>query len=263
MKYMVIETHLGYAVVLSEKGQFIKTANFDYEVGQMVDQIFEMKEPENSFFSKIPFKSALVMMSAVAVLILAVIMNQPITNQAIGYVILKINPEVRINIKADNHVIDVEGVNQDGKDLVVDYDPQSKHVEIVMEELIDKAIADGYLSDGSQITLTYNSEDEQWILNSTSEAKNKFVEYTQKKVQATIIVGENLTNDFEVIIPVEHTDYQERPVPTEPTPQPIDESDDDDVSDYEGATDYDDVSDYEVDDVSDYEYDDSDYEIDD
>lgn len=44
MKYLVMECHLGYAVVLDEKGEFIKVANMHYEVGQTVYDVIKMQK---------------------------------------------------------------------------------------------------------------------------------------------------------------------------------------------------------------------------
>ena len=47
MKYMVMECHLTYAVVLSEDGRFLKAANLHYEPGQVVTDLVEMEIPES------------------------------------------------------------------------------------------------------------------------------------------------------------------------------------------------------------------------
>ena len=45
MNYMVLECHPGYAVVLDEEGHFLKVANRQYEVGQMVTDVVQMQVP--------------------------------------------------------------------------------------------------------------------------------------------------------------------------------------------------------------------------
>ena len=48
MKYLVMECHPGYAVVLSQDGRFIKTANLNYDVGETVCDIIIMdSKPQN------------------------------------------------------------------------------------------------------------------------------------------------------------------------------------------------------------------------
>ena len=48
MKYMVMECHTGYAVLLDEEGRFWKAADLHYEVGQTVENPVLMKQPQPS-----------------------------------------------------------------------------------------------------------------------------------------------------------------------------------------------------------------------
>ena len=41
MKYLVMETHPAYAVVLDNEGRFLKAANLHYQVGDTVERIVE------------------------------------------------------------------------------------------------------------------------------------------------------------------------------------------------------------------------------
>lgn len=45
MKFMVMECHPGYAVVLDEEGRFRKVANMRYEVGQTLTEVTEVSVP--------------------------------------------------------------------------------------------------------------------------------------------------------------------------------------------------------------------------
>ena len=38
MKYLVMETHPAYAVMLDENGRFLKAANLRYQVGETVEE---------------------------------------------------------------------------------------------------------------------------------------------------------------------------------------------------------------------------------
>ena len=46
-KYIVMEFHLSYAVVLDEDGRFLKVANRHYQVGQTVTDVIEMQIPQS------------------------------------------------------------------------------------------------------------------------------------------------------------------------------------------------------------------------
>lgn len=248
MKYMVIETHEGYAIVLSEDGVFKKVANLQYEVGQIVDTVFDMKEPESRFYTKNIIRGSLAVMSALAVIIIAILINGTTSNQIFASVMLKINPEVRININQDNDVLSLEGVNQDGQMLIEGYAYENKKLDPVMDELVDLAIEKGFLYDGGQVNITFDAEDQQWLIEATDNMKQHVQQNIHQKVSATFVVGDTLTNKFELIIPIEppieESDYDDNDYGQ---PQ---ESDDDDV-----------IDDVEVDyGDSDYDYDDSDYD---
>ena len=48
MKYLVMECHPGYVVLLDEEGRFVKAANFSYEVGQRIDDPILMERPSGT-----------------------------------------------------------------------------------------------------------------------------------------------------------------------------------------------------------------------
>ncbi|MDD4540805.1 MAG: hypothetical protein PHR78_01360 [Eubacteriales bacterium] len=48
MKYLVMETHSSYAVVLDNEGCFHKVANLNYEPGQKLDQVYGIDRPDSS-----------------------------------------------------------------------------------------------------------------------------------------------------------------------------------------------------------------------
>ena len=45
MKYLVMETHPAYAVLLDERGRFVKAANLHYRVGDTVQDVVELPAP--------------------------------------------------------------------------------------------------------------------------------------------------------------------------------------------------------------------------
>ena len=255
---MVIETHLGYAVVLSDDGRFKKVANFNYEVGQMVDNVFDMKKPEGNFFSTNTFKAALTLVSALAVLVVALFMNRPTTPTYFASVLLKINPEVRIYINQENDVVNIEGVNPDGEALIQGYVYEDKKLDPVMDELVDLAIDLGYLYDGGEVNITFDGDEETWLIDATTNMKNHVQQSIHSKVSATIIVGDTLTNNYELVIPIDSGTFPDHEESDYDDNEYGDQESDYDESDYQTDSPYED-SPYD-DDVNDSPYEDSPYD---
>ena len=100
MKYIVMECHLSYAVVLDENGNFIKAANMRYEVGQTVDEIFEMKIPKAKKRSR-----KLIYSITAAAACLMVALTSVLNTAPYGFVYLDINPSVRIDVNKKDIVV--------------------------------------------------------------------------------------------------------------------------------------------------------------
>lgn len=157
MKYMIMECHPGYAVALDEDGNFLKVANRQYEVGQTVTDVIPMLQPKAKHPGKWLYSLA-AMAACLALLIGLFLPRQPYAS-----VYVKINPEVRIDVDKHDHVVGLTGVNQDGIDLIAGYDYHKKSLDLVTDELVDKAVEMGYLTAQGQITISLDSSDQTWI----------------------------------------------------------------------------------------------------
>lgn len=114
MKYMVMECHPGYAVVLDEEGHFRKVANLQYETGQIVTDIIEMQLPQKKKGSR--WMYSLAAMAACLVLVLTSVLQTDRTAYASVYIM--INPEVRMDVNRKDVVVGLEGANADGEALI-------------------------------------------------------------------------------------------------------------------------------------------------
>ena len=119
MKYMVMECHLSYAVVLSEDGRFLKVANLRYKPGQTVTDIVEMQLPESVPEKKADHRwiASLAAMAACLALVVTTIFQMGRAPYASVY--LTINPEVRIDVDRKDVVVGLAGVNPDGEEILV------------------------------------------------------------------------------------------------------------------------------------------------
>ena len=183
MTYMVMECHRGYAVVMDDEGLFLKVANRQYQVGQLLDDVTPMQIPAPR--SKRKFIS-LIAAAACFVLLLTTLL--PMQSQPFASVYIKINPEVRIDLDRQDRVIGLEGVNADGQTLIEGYDYRKKSLELVTDELMDRAIAQGFLHADGSISLTLDSVDEAWV-NDHSQALSEHIHHhLEDRFTVTVVI---------------------------------------------------------------------------
>ena len=142
MKYMVMECHPGYAVVLSDDGNFLKVANMHYEVGQTVADVIEMQYPLPEKKKKSRWIYTIAATAACLALIITSVFRMG-HGTAYASVYMRINPEVRIDVTRDDLVVGLDGVNEDGEKLADNYNFTEKKLDQVMDELVDKAADQG------------------------------------------------------------------------------------------------------------------------
>ena len=205
MKYLVMECHLSYAVVLDEEGRFLRVANRHYKVGQMVTNIIEMQIPQEwTEADRKKRKNWIYSLAAVAACLILVAVSMLRMGQTIyASVYMAINPEVRIDVNRNDVVIGLEGINGDGRDLIEDYLYQKKDLNVVMSELVDRAIDMGYLHEGGQISLTLDSGDGDWISAHGSSLEASLNEHLTEKMNVTIEITNRSSSGQQIIIPIE------------------------------------------------------------
>ena len=232
MNYMVMECHPSYAVLLDEEGRFLKAANLHYKTGQIVHDPVLMKEE--------PAKQRNLMrwarsgMAAAAACFLLLIGFNYYQNNVVSYssIYLTINPEIQMDLNRKGSVTRLEGINEDGKTLLEGYDGKGKDKITVTDELIDRAIEMGFLSEGGQISFSIDAPDDALIQKYGEELQTEVLKY--------------LENQF--TITVEITNYQtgetESTQSTQPAPETVAPAADD--TDYgpgsDGVTDYNDTN---------------------
>lgn len=59
---------------------------------------------------------------------------------------MKINSEIRLDVSRKDIVLKIDGVNNDGKKLLENYNYIDKHLDLVMQELLDRAIQMNFLN---------------------------------------------------------------------------------------------------------------------
>ncbi len=182
MKYLVMETHPAYAVVLDEEGRFLKAANLQYQVGDTVQHIVELRQAKPR--SPALWKPLSGLAAAAACLCLVFFGYYQPNYTAYGTLRIQINPDVEMTVSRTDRVLDLEGLNADGEDLIEGYDYRGKDRETAAGELVERAIDMGYLSDGDTISVTVHSDDADWQAREEAQVQAQL----EERYGATIVI---------------------------------------------------------------------------
>ena len=230
MRYMVMETHLAYAVVLGKDGSVLKVANRRYQVGETVNDIIPMRATGSADASEAVNRTdvreikmsgrgrALKLMaaSAAAVLMFGAWGIYDFGFATYGSVYMTINPEVRIDMSRSDRIVDIDGINEDGETLVSGYNYAGKSLSQVIEELGVKAASMGYLERGGEIGLRIESESDRWTAEQQDELIYGAAERLSDSLKVTIEI--NGTEDT-VVAPPETEPVTTAPETSAPEPE--------------------------------------------
>ena len=159
MKYLVMETHPAYAVVLDERGRFLRAANLHYEVGETVNQVVELQLPPARRFRAWWLVGLVAVLLGLGVLFFGFIRPQWMVY---GTVRLQINPDVQLSVNREDDVVKLEGLNQDGEALIEGYDFRGEECDDVVEDLVKRALRMGYLETGGTVSLSASGGSSHW-----------------------------------------------------------------------------------------------------
>ena len=273
MNYLVMEVHPAYAVVLDEEGRFLKAANLRYQVGDTVRSIVELRPARNR---PAAWWKPLAGLAAAAACFCLVFFGYYQPNYTpYGTLRIQINPDVELTVSRTDRVLELEGLNPDGEELIEGYSYQGKDRQTAANELVERAIAMGYLSNGDTVSITVSSSDADWQAREEARTRAQL----EERYGETIVIrlGEASgqpepqppEETAEIVIPISPQTPTPAPVSTPtPVPTPIPGDTDygpnaDGVTDYDdtdygpnadGVTDYDDTGDGPyTDGVTDYE----------
>ena len=91
---------------------------------------------------------------------------------AYGTLRMEINPSVQMTLSETGRVLDLDGLNADGETLAEGYDYQGKNRSQVAEELVERAIEMGFLSDGDTVSISVSSRDSRWQNEAETETRD-------------------------------------------------------------------------------------------
>ena len=185
---MVMECHPGYVILLDEEGRFLRAANFCYEVGQTVYDPVLMKESADPERRKLRvIYSSLAAIAACLIMVFGISSYQNYI-QPYSYIYMSINPEVQIDLNRSGTVVGLYGKNGDGEKLIEGYSGDGKDKVTVADELIDRAVEMGFLSDGGNVSFAIDSPDDELYKKYEEELSDGVAEYLEGRITVSIEV---------------------------------------------------------------------------
>lgn len=187
MKYLVMECHEDYAVLLDEKAGFVKAKNMGFTVGETIENP-ELLKAETSR-RNIIMKAAYGLAAAAACVAVAFGINYyneymtPYSN-----IRLSINPDVEMTLNHHGQVLSLEGLNEDGKELIEGYNPNKQDKLAVADDLIERAIDMGYLDDDAIIIFDIDTPDKDLLTQYGIELRLEAEIYTHEFSNVNIII---------------------------------------------------------------------------
>ena len=164
MTYIVMECHNSYAVLLDEKGRFVKAANLGYRQGQRVHS--PILENTNKTESKgVLLKRIITVAAMVACIALMITGGWQYFGASVGTVRISINPDILMKINRFDDVISAKALNEDGECVLEHLKLHGKAVNEASDAIADMAVELGYLSDGGEIRITVDSRHTEWQSN--------------------------------------------------------------------------------------------------
>ena len=223
MSYLVMEVHPAYAVVLDEEGRFLKAANLRYQVGDTVQDIVELRRPQEKRPSLWKPLSGLAALAACLCLVFFGYYQPNFTPY--GALRIQINPDVELTLSRTDRVLELEGLNEDGQALIEGYDYQGKDRENVTGALVERAIDQGYLSGGETVSITVTSSDAHWQAREEQEVRDDLEERYGETIVIQIGSAPTEPPVTEVVIPVTPATPEPAPAPADPPAVPDDPED--------------------------------------
>ena len=177
MKYMVMECHEGYAVLMDEDSRFIHAANLHYKVGDTVTEpvILNDLAPASQ-----GIKMYVTRVAAAAACI-AVLIGGGYSYYANNFkphstIIISSEANITMELNKKGKVLSLKSTSDTGKEILKDYDGKGKDKSTVARELLEIEKSRGFISDGDTVEVYVVSDDDNTVNNCISDIKQEISE---------------------------------------------------------------------------------------
>ncbi|MCR4796364.1 MAG: hypothetical protein K5898_14580 [Ruminococcus sp.] len=158
MKYIVMECHEGYAVLMDEESRFVNAANMHYEVGQSVTDPIIMNEEHNA--RRITFTVGKLIAAAACLVIFASAGSIYYSRNLKPHstVLISSDANIRLEVNKKGKVLHIVSDSEIGKDILKNYNGKGKDKLTVTNEILELEKEKGIISDGDTIDVYISSD---------------------------------------------------------------------------------------------------------
>ena len=164
MKYLVMECHPGYAVLMDEESRFVRAANLHYTVGQTVTNpvLMQEKRAENGIHRNI-----IMQITAAAACLLLVgsaafgfySRYRKVNTPAESVVVLVEQTRYEMQLNKDGNVIYIAGEDSDKLNELLQKDKQKLPLSSVFSSLLQDSISRGTIDDSQTVEIYLSAND--------------------------------------------------------------------------------------------------------
>lgn len=158
MKYIVMECHEGYAILMDEDSRFVNAANLHYKVGQSVTDPIIMDEQQRSGRIKMYVTRFAAAAACIGVLATAGTLYYTHNLKPYSTILISSDAKIRMSINRNGKVIEIKSDDEDGKELLKNYDGKGKDKLTAANEIIELEKEKGMISSGDTVNIYVDSE---------------------------------------------------------------------------------------------------------
>ena len=173
MKYIVMECHFSYAVLLDEDGRFYKAANRGYEVGQRVSDPVIIDVISAKRRGRRRTLRALVAFLILCSLIFGGVFCHFFIFESAS-IVMSVNPDIKIAVNRAGKVTKLQALDNDASVLIEDFDAKGRDLESVVSDIIRLLGEKGYLESGAHVRFAVSAHDDDDAEKANRDEKRGF-----------------------------------------------------------------------------------------
>ncbi|MBT2678325.1 anti-sigma factor domain-containing protein [Bacillus sp. ISL-35] len=158
-KGVILEINDLYLTLLTPEGEFLRARKLqqDYQVGEEIHFFPESEKAKRrkldvSFLTSLKARS--IMLAAALMLVMAAILPVYQDGQVYAYMSIDVNPSIEMAVNDDLKVLQMEGYNPEGKQIITELEGwKKKDAALVAEMILDKIEAQGYFSNKNEVVI--------------------------------------------------------------------------------------------------------------